>query len=64
MNSIKSTWTYIFWLGPILTIIGVSAGVVSGTWEPIPLSLMITGIVIIGLWVFYQAYSVEQNSTT
>ncbi|MDY7004270.1 MAG: Gldg family protein [Cyanobacteriota bacterium] len=64
MNSIKSTWTYIFWLGPILTIIGVSAGVVSGTWEPIPLSLITAGIVIIGLWVFYQAYSVEQNSTT
>ncbi|MGK7922501.1 MAG: GldG family protein [Trichodesmium sp.] len=64
MKIIKGTWSYLFWLGPILTIIGTSAGFVSGTWEPIPLALITSGMVIIGLWIFYQAYSVEQNSTT
>ncbi len=64
MKIIKGTWSYLFWLGPILTIIGLSAGFVSGTWEPIPLALITAGLVIIGLWIFYQAYSVEQNSTT
>ncbi len=64
MKIIKGTWSYLFWLGPILTIIGVSAGFVSGTWQPIPLALITTGIVITGLWIFYQAYSVERNSTT
>ncbi|MEM1170240.1 MAG: Gldg family protein [Cyanobacteria bacterium P01_H01_bin.35] len=64
MKIIKGTWSYLFWLGPILTIIGLSAGFVSGTWEPIPLTLITSGIVIIGLWIFYQAYSIERNSTT
>ncbi|MGB3510495.1 MAG: Gldg family protein [Microcoleaceae cyanobacterium] len=64
MKIIKGTWTYLFWLGPILTIMGLSAGFVSGNWETIPLGLITTGIVIIGLWVFYQVYSIEQNSTT
>lgn len=63
MNIIKGTWTYLFWLGPILTIMGLSAGFVSGNWEAIPLGLITAGIVIIGLWLFYQAYSVEKNST-
>lgn len=64
MKIIKGTWTYLFWLGPILTIMGLSAGFVSGNWETIPLGFITVGIVIIGLWIFYQAYSVERNSTT
>ena len=62
MKIIKSTWNYFFWLGPILTIIGVSAGFVSGTWQPIPLALITAAIIITSLWIFYQAYSIEQNS--
>ena len=61
MKIIKSTWNYFFWLGPILTIIGVSAGFVSGTWQPIPLALITAAIIITSLWIFYQAYSREQN---
>ncbi|MDE5092411.1 MAG: Gldg family protein [Trichodesmium sp. St16_bin4-tuft] len=61
MKIIKSTWSYLFWLGPISAIIGVSAGFVSGNWEPIPLILIAISIIITGLWIFYQAYSIEQN---
>ena len=64
MKIIKGTWSYLFWLGPISIIIGVSAGFVSGTWQPIPLALITFAIIIIGLWIIYQAYSIEQNSTT
>ncbi|MEB3342271.1 Gldg family protein [Okeania sp.] len=63
MKIIKGTWNYLFWLGPILIIIGISAGFVSGTWEPIPLTLITVGIVIAGLWIFYQVYSLEKKST-
>ncbi len=46
-------WRYLFWLGPILTVMGLSAGVVSGGWSSIPLGLIISGIVIMGLWVVF-----------
>ncbi|MBE9128441.1 MULTISPECIES: GldG family protein [unclassified Coleofasciculus] len=42
---------YLFWLGPILTIMGISARVVSGEWSPVTLGLLIAGLIIIGLWV-------------
>jgi ABC-type uncharacterized transport system involved in gliding motility auxiliary subunit len=42
---------YLFWLGPILSIMGLSARVVAGEWSPIALGLLIAGLVIIGLWL-------------
>lgn len=51
----KNYWKYLFWLGPALVLMGLSAGVVSGNWEPVPLALVIGGIVLIGLWLLFQA---------
>jgi ABC-type uncharacterized transport system involved in gliding motility auxiliary subunit len=51
----KKYWQYLFWLGPALVLMGLSAGVVSGKWEPVPLGLLISGIVLIGLWLLFQA---------
>lgn len=51
----KKYWKYLFWLGPALVLMGVSAGLVSGNWEPVPLGLVIAGIVLIGLWLLFQA---------
>jgi ABC-type uncharacterized transport system involved in gliding motility auxiliary subunit len=62
MKVIKNTWTYLFLLGPILIIMGLSAGFVSATWEPIPLALIISGIVIVGLWLLYLSYSTEKKA--
>lgn len=62
MKAIKNTWTYIFLLGPVLIIMGLSAGFVSATWEPTPLALIISGIVIIGLWLLYLSYFTEKKS--
>ncbi len=41
-------WRYIGWLGPFLTLMGLSAGVVSGQWGIVPLSLLGVGLVILG----------------
>ncbi|MBD1871110.1 Gldg family protein [Cyanobacteria bacterium FACHB-471] len=43
---------YLFWLGPILIIMGLSAGVVAGSWGPLPLALIMAGVIISGIWLF------------
>ena len=53
----------LFWLGPILIIMGLSAGVVSRTWQPLPLGLIIAGVVIIGLWLLLRSYSQPKDSS-
>ncbi|WP_413164126.1 GldG family protein [Capilliphycus salinus ALCB114379] len=53
---------YTFWLGPFLMIMGLSAGFVSGTWEPIPLGLIIAGTVIMGLWFLFRVYFRQGDS--
>ena len=39
----------LLWLGLLLMVAGVSAGVIAGTWATLPLGLLLTGIVILGL---------------
>lgn len=52
-TTLKTNWKSFFWLGPVLILIGLSAGLVSGTWG-VPLGLLIPGIVILGLWLLLQ----------
>lgn len=54
MNIARKNWNYLFWLGPAIVIIGAVAGVISGSWA-IPQGLMITGVVITGLWLLFTA---------
>src|ERR687886_707789 len=49
----KKYLQYLFWLGPVLTIMGITANVVSDQWSPIALGLLIAGLVIIGLWLLF-----------
>ncbi len=51
----KKLGKYLFWLGPVLIVMGLTAGVVSNNWMPIPLGLVILGIVLTGLWLIYQS---------
>ncbi len=53
----QNYWKYLFWLGPFLILMGLSAGAVSGTWGSLPLGLVISGIVLSGLWLLFGAYS-------
>ncbi|MEJ1930832.1 Gldg family protein [Nostoc sp. NIES-2111] len=48
-------WQYLFWLGPFLVVAGLTSGLVSDTWGTLTLGLLISGIVIIGLWLVWQS---------
>ncbi|MCW5316026.1 ABC transporter [Nostoc sp. KVJ3] len=54
----KKLWQFLFWVGPFLFIVGLTAGLVSERWDLIPLAFIISGIVISGLWVVLQS---QQN---
>ncbi|HEY9892997.1 MAG TPA: Gldg family protein [Candidatus Sericytochromatia bacterium] len=55
MKSIKTKnyLIYLFWLGPFLTIMGLTAGVVTGDWSPVALGLLFAGLAIIGFWLLF-----------
>jgi ABC-type uncharacterized transport system involved in gliding motility auxiliary subunit len=44
---------YLFWLGPFLTVMGLSAGVVAGDWSPVVLGLLFSGLFIIACWLLF-----------
>jgi len=48
---------YTFWLGPIFLIVGISAGIVAGTWVPIPLIFLAVGGILIAGWLWWQTGS-------
>ncbi|MBD2387518.1 GldG family protein [Cylindrospermum sp. FACHB-282] len=51
----KQLWKFLFWLGPFFVAVGLTSALISETWGRIPLAFLITGIVICGLWVIWQA---------
>ncbi len=65
--AVKKLGQYLlFWLGPFLLVAGCSAALVSGRWEPVSLGLLISGIVLIVVWLWFQAYRTrwwERRST-
>ncbi|NJM73254.1 MAG: ABC transporter [Scytonema sp. RU_4_4] len=50
----KKPWKLLFWFGPFLIATGLTIGLVSDKWGPIPLALIILGTVIIGWWLVWQ----------
>ena len=42
---------YTVFIGPMLVVMGLSAGFVSGIWVPVPAGLTIAGFVVFGLWL-------------
>ncbi|MGB3238129.1 MAG: Gldg family protein [Geitlerinemataceae cyanobacterium] len=56
---LHKSWQFLFWLGPVLSIAGLSAGFVAGEWFPIPGGLIVTGIVLMGLWLVYRASTTQ-----
>ncbi len=47
----KQIWSVLPWFGLGLVLMGLSAGVVSGQWNTIPLSLLCIGGLCFGLWL-------------
>jgi ABC-type uncharacterized transport system involved in gliding motility auxiliary subunit len=52
-NKNKNYLIYLFWLGPFLTVMGLTAGVVASEWSPIVLGLLFAGILIIVCWLLF-----------
>jgi ABC-type uncharacterized transport system involved in gliding motility auxiliary subunit len=56
----RKSLKYLFWLGPVLTIAGLTAGLVAGNWGPIPVGLLIVGIGLIVVWLLTQANALPE----
>jgi ABC-type uncharacterized transport system involved in gliding motility auxiliary subunit len=50
----RKSLKYLVWFGPFLIAMGLSAGLVGDSWIPIPIALIIAGIVVLGLWLIFQ----------
>jgi ABC-type uncharacterized transport system involved in gliding motility auxiliary subunit len=48
MKRFRSLLKYFGWFGLMLTIAGITAGIVSGTWGAVPAGLILAGIVLLG----------------
>lgn len=48
------SFKYIYWLGPLLALAGITAGLVAGSWGPVPVGLIGAGIGLILLWLLTQ----------
>lgn len=60
-NFPRKNLKYLYWLGPMLIIAGISAGVVAG-WTVVPLGLIAAGVVVIGFWLFQQGRKADASS--
>ncbi len=54
-------WKSLAWLGPALIIMGISAAYISGDFSPLPLGILITGVVLFGTWLLFQGQLVEEQ---
>jgi len=64
MKNIIIYWQYLkhsLWLGIILLIMGVTAGVVSSNWIPVPVGLIIAGVGVIGIWLVVSSWVADQG---
>lgn len=46
---------YLFWLGPMLVIMGLTAGAVIGSWGVVPSGLVLAGIAVIVAWLLLES---------
>ncbi|MEL6321450.1 MAG: ABC transporter, partial [Cyanobacteria bacterium J06626_14] len=45
---------YLGWLAPVLIIVGVTAGIVAGSWGALPLGFIIAGGVALLVWLLVE----------
>ena len=45
---------YLGWLAPVLIIMGISAGIVAGSWGAVPIGLVVAGGVVLLLWLLFE----------
>jgi ABC-type uncharacterized transport system involved in gliding motility auxiliary subunit len=64
MKTIASNWKYLrylVWLGPVLMIMGLTAGVVANSWGAVPLGLVLAGIVVLVVMLALEG-SIQEGS--
>jgi len=54
-------WKSLAWLGPILILLGCLAASISGKFGPLPLSILVTGVMLFGLWLLFQGQLIEEQ---
>lgn len=54
MDAWKQYTKYLYWLGPFLIIMGVTAGLVAGSWGSIPIGLIGGGVALTLTWLVTQ----------
>jgi ABC-type uncharacterized transport system involved in gliding motility auxiliary subunit len=62
MKLVATNWKYLkylFWLGPMLIIAGLSAGVVAASWGAVPLGLIAAGIAVVIAWSILSGQSIR-----
>jgi ABC-type uncharacterized transport system involved in gliding motility auxiliary subunit len=55
---------FLFWVGLGITIAGLSAGIVAGTWSTVALGLVIGGLVLIGLWLLLRGLNTPPSGSS
>jgi ABC-type uncharacterized transport system involved in gliding motility auxiliary subunit len=50
---------YLLWISPVLVIMGLTAGVVAGTWGAVPLGLILAGLAILVAWLVVEGNTVR-----
>ncbi|MBW4433492.1 MAG: Gldg family protein [Pelatocladus maniniholoensis HA4357-MV3] len=53
--STKKLWKYLIWPGLFLVAAGLTIGVISERWGTVPLAFIISGVIVIGLWLIWQS---------
>jgi len=53
------SFKYIYWLGPFLTLAGITAGLVAGSWGAIAIGLVGAGVGLMVLWLLSQGGDVR-----
>jgi ABC-type uncharacterized transport system involved in gliding motility auxiliary subunit len=55
-NALRKYAKYLFWLAPVLLIMGLTAGVIAG-WGAVPTALMVAGFALLVVWLLATGYA-------
>lgn len=60
MKATSKYLPYLFWLAPTLIVAGLTASLISQSWNPTAIGLLIVGVIILGFWVLSQGTMTQQ----
>ncbi|NES95377.1 MAG: ABC transporter, partial [Desertifilum sp. SIO1I2] len=60
MKPLWKSLRYLVWLAPTLIVAGLTAGIISAAWIPLPLALILGGLAILSVWLVYQISTLQR----